>query len=133
MARFDPSGVDSVTYAPIALIDQRDSQWKDVRLSFDAWDWLAEQLGSEVGEAYVDDYYLNGYGVQGLVQACRLSAGLNVEAEGIDYDSEGDTCFIHFSRLEDAIETAQLAAEMLKDRAKIVAMVQVARENGLED
>ena len=133
MAKFDERGVDSVTYAPIELIDQRGSKWKDVRLSFNAWEWLSEQLGEEVGEAYVDDYYLNGYGVQGLVQACRLSAGLEVEAEGIDYDSEADTCFIHFARLEDAVETARLASERLNDRAKLSAMVQVAREHGLED
>jgi hypothetical protein len=127
--QFDSSGIDRTTFAPMALIDQRDSEWKDVRLSFDAWGWLHELCGGDS----VDGYYLNGQGVQGLVMACRLHAGLDVEAEGIVYNSEGDTCFIHFSNLEDAVQTARLAADMLRDRAQIAEMVEVARENGLED
>jgi hypothetical protein len=127
--QFDSSGIDRKTFAPVELIDQRDSEWKDVRLSFDAWEWLHERCGGDA----VDGYYLNGHGVQGLVMACRLKAGLDSEAEGIVYNSEGDTCFIHFSKLEDAVQTAQLAADMLRDRGKIAAMVEVAREHGLED
>jgi hypothetical protein len=65
--------------------------------------------------------------------ACRLKAGLDPGAEGIVYNSEGDTCFIHFSNLEDAVQTARLAADILRDRGKIAAMIEVARENGLED
>jgi hypothetical protein len=127
--QFDKKGIDKDTFAPVKLVNQLDSKWKDVRLSFDAWDWLHGMCGGDT----VEGYYLNGYGVQGLVMACRLHAGLSPEAEGIHYDSEGDTCFIHFSRMEDAIETARLASEMFKDRSKVVAMIAVARANGLED
>jgi hypothetical protein len=55
----------------------------------------------------------------------------NFNREGID--SEGNTCYIHFSSLDDAVQTAQLAAEMIKDPERIVAMIAVARENDLKD
>lgn len=111
------------------LIDQRHSEWKDVRLSFNAWVQLQEICGADS----IEGYYLNGYGVQGLIRACRLHAGLDPDADGIDYNSEADTCFIHFSKLEDAVQTARLASDMLKDRSKIAAMVGVARANDFED
>jgi hypothetical protein len=132
-AHFGKDGIDRETFAPVQLIDQRRSQWKDVRLSFDAWDWLQEVIGGDEGHSSLNDYYLNGHGVQGLVMACRLHAGLDPEAEGILYNSEGDTCFIHFSKLDDAVQTAHLASDMLRDRRKLVAMIEVAREHGFED
>src|SRR5262249_34701624 len=108
--QFDSRGLDRTTFAPVELIDQRDSEWRDVRLSFAAWEALHELCGGDS----LDGYYLNGHGVQGLVMACRLHAGLDPEAEGIIYNSEGDACFIHFSNLEDAVQTARLAADMLR-------------------
>jgi hypothetical protein len=126
---FNRDSIDKETFAPFELINALDTKWKDVRLSFNAWNWLREFVGSD----YVDDYYLNGYGVEGLVKACRLDIGLEVWPEGIEYDSEGDTCYIHFSRLDDAVQTAQLAAEMIKDRARIVAMSAIARENDFDN
>jgi hypothetical protein len=126
---FDSQGIDRETFAPVVLINQLDAEWKDVRLSFDDWDRLHELCGGDS----LDDYYLNGYGVQGLVMACRLEAGLEPEADGIHYNSEGDTCFIHFASLDAAAETARLAAAMLQSRAAIAAMVQVARDHGFED
>ena len=126
---FNRDGIDKETFAPFKLINALDTEWKDVRLSFSAWDWLQELVGSDS----VDDYYLNGYGIQSLVMACRLDAGLEVWPEGIEYNSEGDTCYIHFSSLDDAVQTAQLAAEMIKDHTRIVAMIAVARENDFED
>jgi len=126
---FNSDGVDKVTFAPVELINALDSEWKDVRLSFTDWEWLKRTYGSDS----IDDYYLNGYGVQGLVKACRLQAGFEPEADGIDYNSEGDACYIHFANLDDAVETAQLVAEMLNDRSKLVAMIQVARENDFEE
>jgi hypothetical protein len=125
------NGIDSETFAPVELIDQRNSQWKDVRLSFDAWDQLREVVGNS--EGYLDDYYLNGYSVQGLVMACRLQAGLDPYGPGIDYDSEANTCFIHFADLNDALATAELASDMLRSRDKIAAMIGIAREHGFED
>lgn len=127
--KFDAEGVDNKTFAPVQLINAMDSEWKDIRLCFADWEWLHRICDGDT----VDDYYLNGYGIQGLVMACRLNAGLEVEAEGIDYNSEGDACYIHFENLEDAVETAQLLVAMLKSPAKMLAMIEVARENGFED
>jgi hypothetical protein len=126
---FDSQGIDRATFAPVVLINALHSEWQDVRLSFDAWDWLHELCGGDS----LDGYDLNGYGVQGLVLACRLAAGLEPEADGIHYNSEGDTCFIHFASLDAAAETARLAAAVLQSRPAIAAMVAVARDHGFED
>ncbi len=67
----------------------------------------------------IDDFYLNGYGIQCLVMACRMKAGLNVEEDGIEYNSEGDTCFIHFEQLDDASRTAELLQPVLCDKTKL--------------
>jgi hypothetical protein len=127
--RFDAEGRDNITFAPFVLIDARDSEWKDVRLSFHDWDWIKATYGSDT----VDHYYFNGYGVEGLVKAARLAAGVNPEAEGIDYDSEGDACFIHFSDIEEAVRTAELSAEMMTDPKKLAQMIAVARQEGFDD
>ena len=62
---FDANGIDRTTFAPFALIDARTSKWKVVRLSFHDWGWFKATYGSET----IDDYYFNGYGVEGLVKA----------------------------------------------------------------
>ncbi|MEM6471718.1 MAG: hypothetical protein AAF802_19310 [Planctomycetota bacterium] len=38
---------DETTFAPFVLIDQRDSEWKDVRLQFDSWETLHKAVGVE--------------------------------------------------------------------------------------
>lgn len=126
---FDDQGVDRNSFAPFILINQLDSEWKDVRLSFSDWDWIAKLDANHT----INGYYLNGYGVQGLVMACRLNAGLDIEADGIDYNSEGDTCFIHFTSLDQAVRTARLAADMFKDRCKLEALIKIAQEKELDD
>jgi len=126
---FDADGKDKTTFAPFMLVDGRNSKWKDVRLSFHDWAWFDTKYATDK----IDGYYLNGYGIQGLVQAARVAAGLPTEAEGIHYDSEGDTCFMHFTDFDEAVRTAELAAEMINDPAKLREMIRVARENGLED
>lgn len=128
-AQFDADGLDATTFAPIELVDQRDQPWADVRLRFADWEWLNERYGPDG----VDGYYLNGYGVQGLAMACRHRAGLEVHADGIDYNSEGDTCFIHFGSLEDAEQTAALLRAALGDPAELKAAIAIAREQGFED
>ena len=122
-------GRDKTTFAPFELIDCRDTEWADVRLSFDDWSWLSETYSTDS----IEGYYLNGYGIQGLVLASRIAAGLDLYPDGLDPNSEGDTMFFHFSDLDMALETAKLAQEMILDREKIVAMIGVARENDLED
>ena len=120
---------DNETFAPFELVDCRHEEWSDVRLSFSGWDWLQETHGTDE----IQDYYLNGYGVQGLVIAARVKAGLEKYPNGMEPNSEGDTCYIHFSNFEMALETAALAQEMILDYDKLVDMVVVARENDLED
>jgi hypothetical protein len=126
---FGSDGVDRRSFAPVELIDMRQSQWQEVRLSFTDWDHLQRLCGGDA----VDGYYLNGYGVEGLIRACRLRAGLDPDGPGVEYDSEGSACFIHFKRLEDAVQTAQLASRLLNDSGEIAAMIAVARDNGFED
>lgn len=122
-------GRDTTTFAPFILIDCRDSEWNDVRLEFSDWDWRKAHIGGD----YLGDCYLNGYGVQGLVFAARLAAGLNPIAAGMEPDSEADTCYIHFSDLETAVETAALAHAMINDPTKRMECAELAVEHGFDD
>lgn len=108
---FDSEGHDRTTFAPFALHDCRDTEWKDVRLEFSDWDWIHEFCGGDS----IGDYYLNGPGVEGLVMATRLLNGLDPESDTMNLNSEGDTCYIHFSDFDDAVQTAALCAAMIKD------------------
>jgi hypothetical protein len=60
-----------------------------------------------------------------------LAAGLDPEAEGVDYDSEGGACFIYFSDIDEAVKTAELSAAMIKDRDKLLQMIVIARKMAL--
>lgn len=122
-------GRDSTTFAPFVLIDCRDTEWKDVRLEFSDHAWTAKHVGDD----HIGDCYLNGYGIQGLVFAARMAAGLEPVPSGVEPNSEGDTCYIHFSELETAVETATLAQEMITDPAKRTACAELAVEEGFED
>lgn len=124
---FDNEGADNETYAPVRL--SRDSDGDRFRLVFCDWEWLHAQCGGDT----VNEYYLNGYGVDALVKACRLNAGLDPEADGIDSDPEGDACCIYFDNLEDAVETAHLLCEMLHDRTKLIAMTKIVYDNDWYD
>ena len=66
------------------------------------------------------------------MKAARLGAGLEVELGSIEYSSGGDICHIHFTEEGDAVETANLAAEMIRDAALLRKAIPVARENGYE-
>ena len=122
-------GRDSTTYAPFVLIDSRDSEWKDLRLQFSDHAWTQANIGDD----YIGECYLNGYGIQGLVFAALLQAGLDPVPAGVEPNSEGDTCYIHFSNFETAVETATLAYEMIHDKAKRTACAELAVEEGLDD
>ena len=64
----------------------------------------------------MDGYYLNGPGVEGLVLTVRLASGRYPDNSGIFCNSEGDTCIVQFSTLDEAVHVAKLAADMIKDR-----------------
>ena len=117
--QFDSQGIDATTYAPFILHNALYTEWKDVRLEFSDWGWI----GSRFGES-PNRYYLNGYGIEGLVKAARHSRGLEVEPADMHYNSEGNTCYIHFD---------SMAAAMLSSKEELIAMITVARENGWED
>lgn len=122
-------GRDSTTFAPFILIDGRDTEWKDVRLEFSDWSWRQEHIGGD----YIGDCYLNGYGIQGLVVAARVAAGLEPFAPGMEPDSEADTCYIHFADIETAVETATLARDMIHDPSQRAACAELAVKEGLDD
>ena len=111
------------------LQDCRATEWKDVRLTFDQWDLVHQLAGGES----LDDYYLNGYGVEGLAMAMMSSAGMDVESDTIHNNSEGDTCNIHFTQLETAVTAAAAAAGLMTRREKLAAAVALACELGFED
>ncbi len=127
--KFDSDGIDRTTFATFILHDCRETEWKDVRLEFSDWDWLQEQCGGDS----IDDFYLNGYGVEGLVLAPRLLNDLEPEPDTMDTDSEGGACFIHFSDLAEAVRTAELCAAMIKDPKLRREAVAAAKENGFGD
>src|SRR4051812_14011954 len=123
---FDAEGYDRTTFSPFVLHDCRTTKWNDVRLAFDDWDLAAKLAGGDS----LDGYYLNGYGMEGLVKAAMFSAGIDLENEAIDCNSEGDTCNVHFKTLATALKAAEAAAKMLASRDTLLAAVAVAREQG---
>jgi len=122
-------GRDSTTFAPFVLIDGRDSEWGDVRLEFSDHAWTEKHVGDD----HIGDCYLNGYGIQGMVIAARVIAGLDPLPPGAEPDSEGDTCYIHFTDLESAAETATLAHAMIHDPERRAACARLAVEEGFDD
>jgi hypothetical protein len=126
---FDANGCDRTTFKPFVLEDCRGTEWKDVRLRFD--DWAA--LHALAGGDSLDGYYLNGYGVEGLVKAAMVGAGMDPDDDGIDCDSEGDTCYLHFADLATATTAATAAVEIFANRKTLESAVAVAREHGFED
>ncbi|MCO1337022.1 hypothetical protein MO867_22110 [Microbulbifer sp. OS29] len=123
------SNTDKTTFHPFIVIDGRDSEWSDVRVSFDNWGWLQEAYKTDI----INDYHMNGYGIQALVLAARVAAGLDVYPADLDLNSEGDTCYLIFKNYASAVETAGLAKEMITSRKAIEKMINIAREHNLED
>ncbi|GHB97934.1 hypothetical protein [Cerasicoccus arenae] len=126
---FTVEGIDFKTFSPFILHNDLETESKNIRLEFSNWEWLE----AEYSDSDTNDYYLNGYGMEGLVKAVRIIAGLPPEPESIEYDSEDDTCNIHFSDLDDARQTAELASAMITTYKKLLQAIQVARDNDLED
>jgi len=98
-----------------------------VRLSFFDWSWLEKQHGS----IEIDGYYMNGPGVEGLVQAVMFEN--KIESDDVEGDSEGDACLLYFTTVELATRVAELAAAMIKDRTQLAKTITIARAQGFED
>ncbi len=126
---FDDKGFDEKTYFPFKLQNCLATEWSDVRLFFENWSWLHEKHGGDE----IDDYYLNGYGVEGLVKAVLFNAKFDIENEEIEFNSEGSTCYIHFKKLEMAVSAAELASSMISDTKATKKMIAVAIEEGFDD
>jgi hypothetical protein len=110
--------------APFTIDDIAD---RGVRLSFFDWGWLEKQHGS----IEIDGYYMNGPGVEGLVQAVMFAN--KIESDDIEGDSEGDACLLYFPNVALATRVGQLAAAMIKDRAQLAKTIEIARAEGFED
>ena len=136
--QFDAHGFDRKTYAPFHLADARGRPFHlegtpPFHLSFNDWGWLFSTYAAYLSDEAMDGYYLNGPGVEGLVLAVRLASGRYPDDSGIFSNSEGDTCIVQFSTLDEAVHVAELAADMIKDRQKLLATIKVARDQGYED
>jgi hypothetical protein len=112
-----------VSYAPFTIADMGDT----VRLSFFDWEWLEKQHGS----IEIDGYYMNGPGVEGLVQAVMFAN--KIANDDVESDSEGDACLLYFTNVNLATRVAELAAAMIKDRTQLAKTIEIAREQGFED
>ena len=128
--QFDAEGRDSKTYAPFKISKGASD---DYIVQFHDWEWLFATYESDVVDASIDGYYMNGPNVEGLVKAAILSAGQDPENPGIFYNSEGDACYIQFRDLDEAVRVAGLAANMIKDRGTLLAMIRVSQDQGFDD
>lgn len=113
------------TFAPFALEDARGTEYKDVRLQFNDWDWLDEKYGEEV----VEQYGLNGHELADIVELIISLNKLPIAAEAFDNNSEGDTCYFHFNRLEDAVMVAELCSDIIQDKARFLAVLKTCESN----
>lgn len=143
MVNFDDSGSDLTTFAPLHMTDlaaeARHLQAKGWdpqglaspfvrRISLDDLDRLLD------GEEYVnDDYYLNGYGVEGLFQAHLVQHGEPVDAEHESFEAEADGFYAYFVDVDRAELVARRFSRALLDRAEVEALAQIAREHGFGD
>jgi hypothetical protein len=59
--------------------------------------------------------------------------GLTPDPDTMDPNSEGDACYIHFTDLDEAVQTATLCAQMIQDLKLIRKAAKIAEENGYGD
>jgi hypothetical protein len=135
---FDADGWDKKTYAPFCLGDMRgrprDDETPPFHLMFYDWKWLFATYDADLdAEGFIDGCYMNGPNVEGLVRAVRFASGRYPDESGMITNSEGDTCIVQFGELDEAVHVAELAAEMIKDRQKLLAAIAIARDRGFED
>lgn len=120
---------DSATYFPFILSDASGPEGEDYRLVFADWEWLHQKFGSDT----ISGLYLNGTGLESLVKASRLENHLPLAEDRINYNSEGDTCYIQFSRFEDACATARIAREVLQDPILMEAAIRRIKAENLDE
>lgn len=114
---------------PFRITDLSTDEGSCHRLLFADWDWLHAHVGSDS----VDGYYLNGSGVEGLVRAAMLDAGIQFSDGAVEYNSEGDVCCIEFENLHDANAAMKLAQRMFDDSVRLRTLAAIARREGFGD
>lgn len=114
---------------PFKITDLSTDEESCHRLLFADWDWLHAHVGSDS----VDGYSLNGSGVEGLVRAAMLDAGIPFSGEDIEYNSEGDACCIEFENPQDASAVKELARRMFDDSVRLRTLAAIARREGFGD
>lgn len=122
-------GEDRTTFFPFIMVEVGDAESITYRLAFGDWEWLQGRLGTDT----IDGYYLNGTSVEALIKAARLEANLPVAEDRIEYNSEGDVCYMEFLRLEDACVTAELAQEVLSDKGRLQEAIARARSEDFDE
>ena len=120
---------DSATFFPFILRNAFGPEGEDYRLVFADWEWLHQKFGSDT----ISGLYLNGTGLEALIKASRLENHLPLAEDRINYNSEGDTCYIQFSRFEDACATARIAREVLQDRILLEAAIRRIKAENLDE
>lgn len=91
---------------------------------FSKYDWALE-LES------LDDYYLNGYGIAGLLQAIIHDNKLREKVDSID--AEGSDVLVTLSSWKAAKRLGKVAAKALRDEKKLRQLIARTRELGFED
>ena len=130
--QFGSDGRDRTTYAPFELLRAQGAP--SYFLQYQDWNWLFTTYRADVVEGSIDGYDLTGPGIEGLVKAALFESGLDPDASEIFYNSEGDCCHIEFGgRLDTAVRTAEVAADMIRDHQKLLAAIAVARDQWFED
>lgn len=122
-------GIDRTTFHPFVLADCRETDSPCVQLQFSDHAWLLSQVGSD----HIGDFYLNGYGIQGMVVAARMLAGQEPIPDDMQPDSEGDCCYLYFDSLETAVKTATIAHQMIHDASQRSACARLAEDEGFDD
>ncbi len=79
----------------------------------------------------LDDYYLNGYGIAGLLQAIIHDNKLREQVDSID--AEGSDVLITLTSWKAAKRLGKVAAKALRDEKKLRQLIARTRELGFED
>lgn len=125
MAIFDDDGFDRDSYAPVVLMN--DEKFENTLLMFDDWAYLHGFVGAD---RTTNGLALDGHGVDGIVRAAMLDAGLPDDEDIVEHDPEDDACFVRFVSLEEAEAAASVVATALTQRAELERLAVIAQAHG---
>jgi hypothetical protein len=128
LPRFNADGVDDESFEPFCLQDHRDESGS-ICLMFNEWDWLHDLAGGDS----VEGIFLNGYGVETLVQTALSAAGIDPDGDGIEFDSENDACVVYFASVDAAVAAATAARAVLRSPMSLRATAARTRARDFDD